>query len=746
MSYKNQVLIWGSSLLFSAALMTTVYNATNPEYNFPGITETLLIGISLLLVANSLLLGKSLTQREWVLGGILLALIGTLAIRYLLGWNDPETIASRRCMWMPGYFAKLECLLQLPFKSHHGLRQLLFHITALSVFIGVACLSRMSGAWRPWLVIPLALPALIIAIGVMIPIYHDPKFSLTGYNFVYSPYGAGRGKGVVANSSWLWPWLTPVMGMGLAAIFAKNRILKGIGLALFSLCAWASVSVMQRGGYLIVGVLTVALILMLLYRFGAKWSKKIAFLTGGIGFLGICFLAYDPSHLIIIFDFLRSLGVSIRGDVLQVSSDRLRILDVAWQQSIQENIWLGTGFGTWLREFSQLPGSGGVSFDTAHNLWVQQLFELGVIHVVVMAIILGMFIWTTLIFKNVEQPSLRIGGLFLTIGFFVASVVQEIDYIMPVYLQFAVFAGLCFGGTSYQETIVPERRIHNNKSWYFVGCGILTIIGALYYWSSISWGGYGFDPSQTAFSRWFRPEGVIAATPDRLGKDYSLYWGNRGQLTQESLSKFGAFFPDVWINGNTLYLKNGSKWNPRQYKYESQTKVNHNQRVLSFELQQPPGQSNVFLLAQKGMYPWELSGSFTKGIQAGRWCEQSCLFFLFRPVGKYKPHGVTLHLPLPGLNEKHPVRLTVTMQAHTGKVNTLDFEELTLQMLNEQFTEISTNKEYVFSNSEDFYPLPVEFRKHQLWLISLKTDRTIVPKEHDPNSTDDRKLGVRVLF
>ena len=103
-------------------------------------------------------------------------------------------------------------------------------------------------------------------------------------------------------------------------------------------------------------------------------------------------------------------------------------------------------------------------------------------------------------------------------------------------------------------------------------------------------------------------------------------------------------------------------------------------------------------------------------------------------------------MTLPGLNEKHPAGLTVTMQAYTGKVNTLDFEELTQQMLNEQFTVISTNKEYVFSNSEDFYPLPVEFRKHQLWLISLKTDQTIVPKEHDPNSTDDRKLGVRVLF
>ena len=179
MSYKNQVLIWGSSLLFSAALMTTVYNATNPEYNFPGITETLLIGISLLLVANSLFLGTSLTQREWVFGGILLVLIGILTIRYLLGWNDAETIASRRCFWMPGYFAKLECLLQLPFISHHGLRQLLFHFTALSVFLGVASLSRMSGPLRPWLLIPLAVPALIISLGALAPVYYDQNFSLT---------------------------------------------------------------------------------------------------------------------------------------------------------------------------------------------------------------------------------------------------------------------------------------------------------------------------------------------------------------------------------------------------------------------------------------------------------------------------------------------------------------------------------------------------------------------------------------
>jgi hypothetical protein len=290
-----------------------------------------------------------------------------------------------------------------------------------------------------------------------------------------------------------------------------------------------------------------------------------------------------------------------------------------------------------------------------------------------------------------------------------------------------------------------EKSVINKPAWRLIGISLFTIIGAVYYANSISWGGYGFDPTSIAFSRWFRPEGVIAATSDGRDKDYSVYWGDLHQLKQESFSDFDSIFPNVWINGKTMYLKNGSTLNPRQYKYGSQIKVKLAQRITSFELNQPPGQTNVFLLAQKGMYDWELAGSFTKGIHAGRWCEQSCNFFLYRPAGKNKQHGVILKMPLPGINEENPVHLFVRSQPLIGEASFPDTKKLK-QMLNEQFSETSNSKEYVFSNSEDYYPLPVEFRNHQIWWISLKTDRTLVPKEHDSNSTDDRKLGVRVLF
>ena len=131
----------------------------------------------------------------------------------------------------------------------------------------------MSGTSRPWLIIPLAIPALIVAIGIIIQIYHDPNFSLTGYNFVFNTLEIVRGKGVVANPSWLWPWLTRVMGIGLACMFEKNWVLKGFGLSIFIICAWASLSVMQRGGYLIVGVFITTLMILFLYHLGKKWSK-----------------------------------------------------------------------------------------------------------------------------------------------------------------------------------------------------------------------------------------------------------------------------------------------------------------------------------------------------------------------------------------------------------------------------------------------------------------------------------------
>ena len=466
-------------------------------------------------------------------------------------------------------------------------------------------------------------------------------------------------------------------------------------------------------------------------------------------------------------NFLRNIGIGVRVELFHLLSpdrflslERLKMWKIAWDESIQENFWLGTGYGTWLREFSKLPGSKNISYDTAHNLWVQLIFELGVIHVVTMVMIIIVIVLATLIYKNFDQPSLRIGGFFLTIGFFVASIVQEIDYILPVYLQFAAFAGICFGGTSYSESqeesssITLFRRsnyngIHKLKSnklaWIMLVIGSLGILSAFYYASSISWGGSTFEPTQQAFNRWFRPKGVIAAVPDPREREYSIYWSEHDQFEKQNFVTFKDF-PEIWVQGNAIFLKNGSIWKPNQFWYESQNKNYDAQRLVSFALHQPPGQTNYIILAENGMYPWEFGGIDEVGVKVGRWCEKQCNFLLYHPNIKNKLHGVRLQMPLPGLNENHPVKLFLEMESISNEIPPNFSEKIIQQMIKKPFTKNSTRKELVFRNPEVIHQLPIKLRQYHIWLISLKTDRTIIPKELDQKSTDGRELGVRVFF
>ena len=175
-------------------------------------------------------------------------------------------------------------------------------------------------------------------------------------------------------------------------------------------------------------------------------------------------------------------------------------------------------------------------------------------------------------------------------------------------------------------------------------------------------------------------------------------------------------------------------------------KIYNTQRLVSFALHQPQGQTNSIMLAENGMYSWEFGGIGENGVKVGRWCKKECNFLLYYPNIKNRLNGVWLQMALPGLDENRPVRLFIKMQSISDKITPSSTENNFQQMLKNPFSKDFAKKELVFSNPEDIHRLPIELSKNQLWLISLKTDRTIVPKEHDQNSTDGRELGVRVLF
>ena len=180
--------------------------------------------------------------------------------------------------------------------------------------------------------------------------------------------------------------------------------------------------------------------------------------------------------------------------------------------------------------------------------------------------------------------------------------------------------------------------------------------------------------------------GVIAAVHDRRTREYSIFWSEHGQFEKKSFVTFKDF-PEIWIQGNAIYLKNGSKWKSNQFWYESQNNIYHPQRLVSFALHQPHGQTNIIMLAENGMYSWEFGGMSEDGVKVGRWCKKQCNFLLYHPNIQKQPHGVRLEMPLPGLDANHPVRLFVTIQSISDKIPS-SFSEKNIQQMDDCYRKL----------------------------------------------------------
>ena len=741
---KKLFTVGGSSIVFALAIFSTVFNATNPEYNFPGITESLLIAVSFLLIALSLYSGRKITGREFFLGTILLFLIAILFLRYLWDLKQPGGEFATACFLMPGYFQKLECLLQLPFSVHYGLRQILFHVTALAVFMGAASLSRMSQNLRPWVILALCAPALVIAVSVLIPIYYDRHFSLVGYNFIFNSWwGYSRGKGIVANPSWLWPWLAPAISIALGGLFAKKWSIRILSIPIVVLCVWAALSVLQRGAYLLMGVLMFAVLLIFFISLLRRYSSLSVLKNTGLIVISAILLLFvivqNAEYLITSYGTLTH--TSIRHNPVSSGAGRLKMWSSAWKES-QKHLITGSGYGTWLREAKKMRGVP--AYDTAHNLWVQMFFELGVLHSSLIILTILLIGGNTLCYKNRDAPSLQAGAIFLSLSLLTVTLVQEIDYILPIYMQFALFAGMCFDGVSYDEKL--DYPAPSSKTAYFIlALGVFSFGFFIFYAKSISWGGSSYEPvhnSISKFNRWYRPKGAIAATQDRQQMKYTLYLGGSQKMGMDAFAPFGVKFPDIFVGQNALYLRNGSKWNPNQYLYEYTSQRENPQRLVSFSLYQPPTQSNTVLLAEQKTFPWEFNILTEEhSIKAGKWCKQSCQIILYGAGLGNKDTGVTLAIPVSGLNKENEVSITVKLQP-------LQIEEKYFLNHKYRLSEITSptrSETFTFNDPTQVHTLHVNWESSSVWQLDFQADHSVVPGKYSPKVKDYRELGVFII-
>ena len=186
---------------------------------------------------------------------------------------------------------------------------------------------------------------------------------------------------------------------------------------------------------------------------------------------------------------------------------------------------------------AQTHGRADLIFDTAHNFFVQSLFELGSLHTLALV---GFFVW--LLFLGLRaalcQPwSARFIWLLSTsMAYLLILLVQEVDFIRSAYYQHAFFWGWCFATCSPKKSevtsaqtlnfslsqkidkVLPFERFGQGLFWFSAGIALLT----LYLATRFSLIGYQYEAnSRNDFQpkvRWLKSFGTMNTVLTALWK------------------------------------------------------------------------------------------------------------------------------------------------------------------------------------------------------------------------------------
>lgn len=407
---------------FIFILLFSTICSTNPNFNFPLILFFLITSVSLFYIKD---FWRVLAQPQKLIFIYFLGLITLYGFRMSPVFLERSSI-SRSCLKLPGFWTKLECLSQLNFEVSSGFMQLTLHITALCVFMLAYSTKEV------FLNSVFSIILMIFFLGLQLYCLACPTFfkeSLWSSNFIYSEnwsFMKHRGMGLFANPSWLWPFCLTPLTMSLYFIQKRRALLLNY---LSIIVILLNLIRSEQRGAIILSALTLFFIFILnidsLHKLFPLKSLKLFY-----SLLGILTIILSVSFVLVFYP---------QKDLL--SQERFQIWSIAIPPLWEKLLW-GHGVFSWKQFFSlYATSSPELVFDTAHNLWLQILFELGLIHGLL--ILLGMFLYLKSFFHFNKV------SIFFLISVFFCTCIQEIDYIPSIYLFFA--AGLGWISSRYQE-------------------------------------------------------------------------------------------------------------------------------------------------------------------------------------------------------------------------------------------------------------------------------------------------------
>jgi len=758
----------------------------NPDHTLPAIPE--LVGIALLsgILSGSLSFGKTLQRRDWsfrrregvVLSLMWLSVIGVMGSRAVWSMFHTPNQAWIPCRIVPGIATKLECLLQARITQHYGWRTFFMLLTATMMGTLAFLIARI--VRRGWQLLFGAVvfgPVLVTGVGFLCIGWGIEQ--VLPKSLLHNAYGFERLTQIFGNPGWVWPYFAPGLAIALwATIAASTWASRLIGAGISTLLVLGVLATQQRGGLLLCMVcVTVCLFYCLVC--GLKRRSLPILVLGGIllGVLGNILYSLI-NHQQSLQNIAQSIGYNWKANPVFMDTARLEIWKAGWE-IFQEAPILGHGYASWFQVISDYGSKHNMPYvlDTAHNLFVQMLVELGLLHSLLVLGILSL-IAITVWQNSCLLPRGRLLLILALSSFFIPSLVQEINYIRPVFYLHALFwgtlAGVPFCPDHSQPTYLPsvnkpnideigrglEKKAQNQlcrlldqfwwqKGAFFCQTGWITrsrfswftgicVLLILFCTFTFSFGGFQFEANLTqpssSLMRWLAPSANLAAFATAEGKAYSVFTTNPVQKPisvdfKESDHQFRITVDQKAELG--LPLVNGNRYLPRKHKLSFSTAQPEGTRWISTQVFYPPVQSNLGISWSRNMYPWEIISG-----QARRWCGQNCTF-LAKSCERRDRLDFTVQAPRPDYSQAQPLSFQISVYSLT------DMSEFSAKVLQNLPQPLATVEAQLEKPDEEQH-FQFNGTPQTIWyLVQIQANSVFNPKSQG-FSQDARTLSVFV--
>ncbi|HEY9634175.1 MAG TPA: O-antigen ligase [Coleofasciculaceae cyanobacterium] len=638
-------------LVLGIVVVVQLLVATNPDATLPAVPE--LVGVALLstILSFTFSFGRTLQLPGWsfqrreiaVLSLVWLTIVGVTGSRAVVSLLYTPGQVWTPCWSLPNTALKLECFFQASINQNYGFRTFFMLLTA-AILGTLACViaRSVSQGWKLLLGAVVFGPLLVTVVGFFCLAFGIEQ--ALPKSFLYNDFSSVRLTQIFSNPGWVWPYLAPGLAIVLwTTVAASTWAVRIFGGVISVVLILGALTTHQRGALL----LCVAYVIVSGFYCLIRGLKKRIFpilTVGGILLAALGSGMYSLfSHPKLLQELSQSIGYDWKSKPLTIDLPRLQIWQAAWEIFKKAPLF-GHGYASWFQMILEYGKRYNMQYvyDTAHNLFVQILVELGLVHTLLILSLL-VFIALTVFHNSRRLPEGRLLFLLAVSSFFVPTLVQEINFIRPTFYIHAIFWGTLAGLPFHQNhvsqyssfgprTHVQQQNLFAGSAPFIPSLGFallagMSVLGILFCSLNFSFGGYSFDASlsqpNTSITRWLGPSVTLASFPTAENKAYSVFSTIPFERPMSVHTEGKAKGFGVTVDNDELFLalENGGQYWPRRHHLSFEPAIADNTRWISTLIVYPPVQSNLGISWSKNMYPWQnIAG------RAGRWCKKNCVF------------------------------------------------------------------------------------------------------------------------